>query len=600
MKPTLQKQFWIAGPSLQSPRPMMHAELGHVRESEETLKEREARLHHILAQCRPSGADFFEPDLPTRPASDAPLTTGRLIAGMVVTLQRWIGFPVSHWAVVSTRETAETIAIEYAVKPVTINALALALHLYELSDPGIPHADRQAAKAIGQFTAKSMDLRNVATYLRLARRLNIPWRDLRQDGHFLSFGEGHLAQRVYGNFTDRTSTISASLSTNKNAAARILQSHGIPAPHQHVVATLEAAIQAARALGYPVVIKPLGTDKGTAVSTGLMNEAAVKQAYNAARAHGPVLVETHLPGEHYRLTVIDGKLHTARHQIPAHVIGDGKTDITGLVAGANRARAGQNLWPIQLDQMTDDFIKNAGLTRTSIPVDEQKVALRSQSNLVLGGSYEIVTDIMHPDNKWLAERATHVMGIDVAGLDFLCPDIAKSYLEVGGGFCEINVTPAFMFDEREYLFDKWFPGPHQGRILTIGILNDGGTIASEIAAQMLQTHPHFSWASKQGFYVDGSLAAKEPQDNFAGTQRAWSEPSSTAALMELNTQDIARHGLGIDRLAVLVLVNKSDGDGPETAAATGLLKSLSSRVIEVTGPDDARKKLEALLTAPTN
>ena len=65
---------------------------------------------------------------------------------------------------------------------------------------------------------------------------------------------------------------------------------------------------------------------------------------------------------------------------------------------------------------------------------DQVVALRSTANLSTGGTATDVTDIIHPDNRDMAVRAVTAIGLDVGGVDFLCPDIAESYKTVGGGY----------------------------------------------------------------------------------------------------------------------------------------------------------------------
>ena len=43
----------------------------------------------------------------------------------------------------------------------------------------------------------------------------------------------------------------------------------------------------------------------------------------------------------------------------------------------------------------------------------------------------------------MAQRAALAVGLDVAGVDFLTTDIAKSYRETGGAICEVNAAPGF-------------------------------------------------------------------------------------------------------------------------------------------------------------
>jgi cyanophycin synthetase len=55
------------------------------------------------------------------------------------------------------------------------------------------------------------------------------------------------------------------------------------------------------------------------------------------------------------------------------------------------------------------------------------VYLRSTANLSTGGTATDVTDIIHPDNREMAERAVRAIGLDVGGVDFLSKDITESY-----------------------------------------------------------------------------------------------------------------------------------------------------------------------------
>ena len=36
-----------------------------------------------------------------------------------------------------------------------------------------------------------------------------------------------------------------------------------------------------------------------------------------------------------------------------------------------------------------------------------------------------------------------MIGLDVAGIDFICPDIASPVRETGGAICEVNAAPGF-------------------------------------------------------------------------------------------------------------------------------------------------------------
>ena len=43
----------------------------------------------------------------------------------------------------------------------------------------------------------------------------------------------------------------------------------------------------------------------------------------------------------------------------------------------------------------------------------------------------------------IAETAARVVGLDIAGIDFICPDIEEPVRETGGGIVEVNAAPGF-------------------------------------------------------------------------------------------------------------------------------------------------------------
>ena len=49
----------------------------------------------------------------------------------------------------------------------------------------------------------------------------------------------------------------------------------------------------------------------------------------------------------------------------------------------------------------------------------------------------------HEDNVEIAEEAARVVGLDVAGIDFLAPDITLPVRETGGAIVEVNAAPGF-------------------------------------------------------------------------------------------------------------------------------------------------------------
>ena len=60
------------------------------------------------------------------------------------------------------------------------------------------------------------------------------------------------------------------------------------------------------------------------------------------------------------------------------------------------------------------------------------VQLKLTGNMSTGGTSIDRTDDIHPDNVEIARQAAMVVGLDVAGIDFITPDIARSVREQRG------------------------------------------------------------------------------------------------------------------------------------------------------------------------
>lgn len=582
MPPDLQFNQTFTGPSCHARHQVVTARLVWIPQSREEWQQTRMHLSTLLDELRPANVAMLERSLPPLDGPVMAETPATRLAQTAITLQRWAGHPVTLYGPCpqarAEGEVADTgdFYFEYALAQTGKRAASLAYALMRIAAGPAQPRSALAQDAFAQFAKQNLNNQNRAAYLRLARDRNIPWRSLTPSNAVLAFGQGCHTRWISSNFSDRTGYLATQLSTHKFEAASALRQHGIPVPRQYIVTSIATAREAARQLGFPLVVKPLATDHGTAVSVGITSERDLRDAFTLAAKHGPVLVETQLPGRHHRLTIIHGKMTSARMQIPAHITGDGAHRIAELVELENRQRRAENTWIIDLNEESDILLAREGYDRNTVPAAGEIIELHSHSNLVAGGTMRDVTDQVHPDNRKLAERTAAIMGIEVAGLDFLCPDISKSYLEVSGGFCEVNVTPAFIFDEHKILFDAWFPPPAGGRIPVIALLGVADDLAGGISEILAQKAGRFSWASHSGFFIDGSCVDRASNDTVTGMERACAEPTSRAALIELNPENIRREGLGLDQIDILIVSDKArKNTSPEAAGAITLVEKMS-------------------------
>ena len=237
---------------------------------------------------------------------------------------------------------------------------------------------------------------NTIRFLAAAHALDIPTRPVVPGVH--AFGQGRHCRWLESSYTDRTPVVGSRIARDKVRTAQVLRQLGLPAPIHERAPSQEAAVQIARMLGYPVVVKPADRDQGIGVSADLRDDAAVQQAFaHASGFSKDILVEKHVHGQDYRLTVLDGRLIKTVLRRPAGILGDGQQTIAALVA-----------------QLRDD------------PAHARAGTARGHGLLEL---------------ERLAERCARALGLDLAGIDLIIGDIGQSWLQTGALVCEVNAQP---------------------------------------------------------------------------------------------------------------------------------------------------------------
>ena len=289
---------------------------------------------------------------------------------------------------------------------------------------------------------------STASLVEAAKKRDIPY--LRLNEHSLvQFGYGKHQQRIQATITSQTTHIAVEMSCDKEQTNKVLGGLGLPVPKQRMVRTEEGALSAAKSLGFPLVVKPLDGNHGRGISINLNSMDEIKEAFvEANKVSRYVLLEQFATGFDHRMLVVNGKLVAVAKRVPGHVIGDGKHTIEQLVDIVNedpRRGVGHEkvLTRLELDYQANTLLTIAGYDKDTILKNDEICYLRSTANLSTGGTAIDVTDIVHPDNRDMAERAIKAVGLDVGGVDFLIDDIAESYHEIGGAICEVNAAPGF-------------------------------------------------------------------------------------------------------------------------------------------------------------
>jgi len=415
---------------------------------------------------------------------------------------------------------------------------------------------------------------STGSLVKAAEERDIPW--IRLNNYSLvQFGHGKYQQRIQATITSETRHIAVELSCDKEDTHNLLNDLGLPVPHQRMVYSAQEAVRAAKSIGHPVVVKPLDANHGRGVSIDLNTDEEVSTAFDEAKAHSKsrsILVESFVTGFDHRMLVVNNELVAVAKRVPGHVIGDGKQTIAELVEEVNtdpRRGIGHEkvLTNLELDNQAMRLMADAGVTsETVLPKDEQ-LFLRDTANLSTGGTAIDMTDVVHPDNRDMAERAIKALGLDVGGVDFLIDDITQSYKDIGGAIVEVNAAPGFRMhvapsegtprDVSGKVIDMLFPIGTEARIPIAAITGTNGkTTTSRMLAHIMKTSgKHVGMTSTDGVYVDGKLSVKGDMTGPKSAQIVLRDPSVDFAVMETARGGLVRSGLGYQRSNVAACLN---------------------------------------------
>ncbi len=435
--------------------------------------------------------------------------------------------------------------------------------------------------------------------VRAAEARDIPWIRL-NDASLIQVGQGKYQKRIEAALTSQTSHTAVEIASDKELCTRLLSDLGLPVPKQYHVRDAEDAVEAANHIGYPVVVKPVDGNHGRGVSVNLSTDGEVADAFEIAAPEGSgVVVESMIQGDDHRLLVIDGKLVAAARRMPGHVVGDGAHTIAELVEEVNRdPRRGAGhenmLTRLELDDAADRLLKDKGYGHDSVPPAGEVVFLRKTANLSTGGTAIDVTDVIHPDNLLMAERAIRAVGLDIGGVDFLTTDITRSFRDTGGAICEINAGPGMRMhiapsegkgrDVGGAVMEMLFPSGTPSRIPIAALTGTNGkTTTARMLAHVLKMAGFVvGQTSTDAVYIDGNVTVKGDMTGPTSASMVLRDPLVDMAVIETARGGIVRAGLGYRYCDVGAVLNvTSDHLGLGGVETVQELADVKRLVVEV-------------------
>jgi cyanophycin synthetase len=279
-----------------------------------------------------------------------------------------------------------------------------------------------------------------------AIKLGIPFKYYKTNASIGYFFKNQKRLFMLNNIPGINNYVSSYLALNKYKTKQVFSKANIPHPKAKLFKSnilYKNIFNKIKDLKRPTVVKPLKGFGGDGVYVNLLKDNEIRKSISLARNYYPiVLVEEFIEGEDYRIVVLNNQVIDIVKRIPANVTSDGVNTIENLIRKKNKFRKKYYLQPIKIDFLLKKFIKKQGLTLTSIPPKNITILLRENCNMSSGGDTVRIPLIkVHKDNILMFLKSAEVLGLDFAGIDFITPDISKSYKHIHSGINEMNKSP---------------------------------------------------------------------------------------------------------------------------------------------------------------
>ena len=400
----------------------------------------------------------------------------------------------------------------------------------------------------------------------------IPW--IRLNKYSLcQLGYGVNQKRIQATVSSTTSSIGVEVACDKEDTKHLLEQANIQVAKGDIVRSERGLESAVKYVGYPLVIKPINGNHGRGITVNIKTWEEALEAYQAAKQISrSIIVERFIIGDDYRLLVINNRLVAAAKRTPAHVKGNGKDTIQALIDNVNadprRGYGHENvLTMIKVNEMTENIISANGYTLDSVLNKDEILHLKDTANLSTGGTATDVTDMVHPENIFMAERISKVIGLDICGIDVMTTDISRPLRETEGAVLEVNAGPGFRMhlaptegmprNVASEVIDMMYPVGTSSRIPIVAVTGTNGkTTTTRLIAHMVKMMGHqVGYTTSDGIYIQNHMLDKGDCTGPVSAEFVLKDPTIDFAVLETARGGLLRAGLGFHYCDIAIVTN---------------------------------------------
>jgi cyanophycin synthetase len=501
---------------------------------------------------------------------------GHVVEHTALELMSLSGHTVRYGKTLGTEEPGlYEIVVEYESKEGAIQAVRSAVTIVTNLLEGMPVDVGAEIEAIKEISAKTELGPSTKAIVHECKERGIPI--IRLDrGSLLQLGYGKYQKRIEATITQKTASIGVDIACDKTLTKELLGTMGISVPKGEIATSEEAALRIAKTIGVPVVIKPDNGNHGKGVALELHSDAEIRSAFNVAQGYSEnVIVERYITGKQYRIAVVGQKVVAVAERVPAQVIGDGVKTIRQLIEEANNdPLRGEDhekpLTKIRVDPIVLLGLTKKGLSLDSIPNKGQTLYLRESANISTGGTAIDVTEQVHESFINLAIRAVKIVGLDVAGIDLVTPDISQPYHPSSSAIIEINAAPGIRMHHfpsagkprnvAKEIIDNLFPFGLPYRVPIVSVTGTNGKTTTTRMISHILRHKELmvGMANSDGIWIGREQIVAGDTTGPASARMVLRDPDVEVAVLETARGGILRAGLGYDYADVAVVTNISE------------------------------------------
>ena len=394
--------------------------------------------------------------------------------------------------------------------------------------------------------------------------------------NLIQLGYGKYKRMLQSTITDAVSCITVDMASNKYLTKQILIENDIPVIQGDIAYNEDYAIRIFNRIGVPVVVKPYDANQGKGVILGIDDEKQLREAFKIASEYSKgVLIERYISGKDYRVLVVGNKVSAVSERRAAFVKGDGHSRIEQLVdiENSNPLRGEEHEKPltkIKLDAAALYVLGKQGFTGKTVLEKGQVAYLRENGNLSTGGTAIDRSECIHPYNEKIAILAAQAIGLDIAGIDIVSPDISVPLYENGGAVIEVNAAPGIRMHiypsegtsrpVQKDIIDMLYPVGSKCSIPVISITGTNGkTTTSRMIAKILEIAGlKVGLTNSNGTYIGGKCLSKGDNTGPASAKKVLGNKEIDVAVLETARGGIIKRGLGYDLADIGVITNISE------------------------------------------